>query len=158
MTKRNNPGEAAGTPMKTIEVPWLIGDECWVLRPITTWSAPVQCAECDGAGEHKTKAGNIRQCPDCKGRKTISTPSTVYYTQWSRVSYIEARQFWHGTNAFSLSVICLFRGEDNGRPYMSGDAHAVGTPDQAFATEEAAIEYAKSKGWNVMPAVEGKRP
>lgn len=143
---------------KTIEVPWLIGDDCWVLVPIPTWSKPIKCPECNGKGEFgPSKAGNIQQCPDCLGHKTISTCTTTYYTRWSRVSHVLVEMFWHGAANWRVGTLPLFQ-HDGGKPYM-GNADATSLPpEQVFATEAEAIAYAESKGWNWHPAIQGKRP
>ena len=143
---------------KAIEVPWLVGDECWTLRPVDTWSDPVECPECGDKGERHTKAGNIQQCPDCRGRKVITTKRTTWYTRWGVVSWVEVRCGWNLESPhFSVSVGDAGNNPKGKAVLISAGGEPVSL-DKIFATEEAAVEYAKQKGLEWHPAIEGKRP
>lgn len=142
---------------KTIEVPWLIGDECWTLKPVTTYGDPVPCVECGGKGEHKTAKGNIRQCPDCNGRKQTFPTRVTHYTAWCRVSWLEIRHGLHlPAPHISVSVIQAYRNENGSVSHgTEGFPVALG---QIFKTEEDAIKYAESKGYEWHPAIQEERP
>lgn len=146
----------SGLDIKAIAVPWMVGDECWTLVPVVTWSDPIPCAECGGKGEHKTAKGNIRQCPDCSGRKETFTSRTTYYTRWSKVSWIELRHGLHLTEPHLLYSVVERYGKESGGGW-GGKGRSVPVAE-IFATEADAIKYAEAKGYEWHPAIQGKRP